>query len=778
MMCRRDFLRNVPERTRMQEGAEVLFVTEAAVEVDEEAAEAAEAACGVLTATARSLEVSDLSEGEEAGPSEEAEVETPEEQVRPSIPEVQGQVRPDVPVGARLGSFWAVWEKLGVDPSIVSMLKFGVTLEFGDKPFLTTNPKSFPLSDPVKRQAVKDQVKILLEKNVIEVVEKVYSPGFYSRLFVVPKKEPGVWRAILDLSVLNTFMIKEHFKMESMESIRAQLEVGCWVTSIDLSDAYYHIGIHPSYRKYLRFVVDDIVYQFLALVMGLTSSPRKFTKTASCLKAIAHMYKIRLFQYLDDWIIVARTREEAALHTAQVVNLAQVMGFVINWKKSELKPTQDMVFLGYHYLLGEGMVKPSQKNWGKLQGILPVFLSHTEVQARLWQTLIGLLVSMEKLVPLGMMHVRAIQFALKQQWSQFRGNPGDIIHISPEVKKEIAWWSSEREVMIGVPLKVDWDYQTQKQLFTDASTMGWGGHVDNLVVSGIWTEQESTMHINLLEMLAVWNSMRQLIKVLAGKQVMISTDNVTTVFYLRKQGGTKSKQLNDLAADIIQWMVSHGIQFKCKHVPGKLNVIADQLSRAGQILPTEWSLHPQLLERLWGVWEKPLVDLFATKHNKKLSLYVSPVPDPMAMAVDALSIDWTGMWGYAYPPTSILSQVLQKIQQEDCVIILVAPLWKKQMWYPLLLDLLVDLPMELPVGPRMLKQPQSMKFHTQPEVYNLHAFRLSRIPSERRDFLKELQKGCPKHKSRPPGQCTSLNGTYSVVGVLNRTPIHCRLLSR
>ena len=83
-------------------------------------------------------------------------------------------------------------------------------------------------------------------------MENVKSLWFYSRLFLVPKPRQR-WRPIIDLSRLNTFLHVEKFKMETPESIRTSLIPGEWVSSIDLSDAYLHIPIHPNSRKYLRF---------------------------------------------------------------------------------------------------------------------------------------------------------------------------------------------------------------------------------------------------------------------------------------------------------------------------------------------------------------------------------------------------------------------------------------------------------------------------------------------------------------------------------------------
>ena len=58
-------------------------------------------------------------------------------------------------------------------------------------------------------------VETLLEKDVLEEVEVRESREFTSRFFVVPKKTPGQWRAILNLSTLNTYIRKESFKMET-----------------------------------------------------------------------------------------------------------------------------------------------------------------------------------------------------------------------------------------------------------------------------------------------------------------------------------------------------------------------------------------------------------------------------------------------------------------------------------------------------------------------------------------------------------------------------------
>ena len=78
------------------------------------------------------------------------------------------------------------------------------------------------------------------------------SLAFYNRLFLVLKPNRK-WRPILDLSQLNLYLSTNTFKMETLETIRLSLQTGEWMTSLDFSDAYFHIPINQRSQKYLRF---------------------------------------------------------------------------------------------------------------------------------------------------------------------------------------------------------------------------------------------------------------------------------------------------------------------------------------------------------------------------------------------------------------------------------------------------------------------------------------------------------------------------------------------
>jgi hypothetical protein len=88
----------------------------------------------------------------------------------------------------------------------------------------------------------------MLAKHAIELVVDSGSPGFYTRLFLVPKKT-GDLCPVIDVSALNKFIECPTFKMDTQELVRAFLQPGMLTTPIDLNDAYFHILFHPRAEK-------------------------------------------------------------------------------------------------------------------------------------------------------------------------------------------------------------------------------------------------------------------------------------------------------------------------------------------------------------------------------------------------------------------------------------------------------------------------------------------------------------------------------------------------
>ena len=181
------------------------------------------------------------------------------------------------------------------------------------------------------------------------------SLGFYNWLFLVPKPN-NRWRPISDLSTLNQFLKTESSKMETPETIRTSLQIGEWVTSVDFKGAYFHIPIQSQSRKYMRFQIQNKAYQFKALPFGLSTA---LTVVAKEVKCIALQKSVRIHQYLDDWLVRARSHHICLQHTQTLVALCHELGWLVNKDKSEVVPKQVFKFVSYQFDLREGRVRPT-----------------------------------------------------------------------------------------------------------------------------------------------------------------------------------------------------------------------------------------------------------------------------------------------------------------------------------------------------------------------------------------------------------------------------------
>ena len=561
-------------------------------------------------------------------------------------------------------------------------------------------------------------------KGAIEAVEDCTTPGFYSIIFLRPKKS-GELRPIIDLSSLNLHINTPHFHMESAQSVRSVLTRNQWVASIDLQDAYYHIPVRKSFRKYLRFATNGQTWQFKALPFGLSVAPLIFTGVMNLVGTVCHQQGIKIHLYLDDWLIRADSKEVVQQHLIFVQNLMSDLGLITNVKKSQLVPTQNFVFLGYMYNLEEGIVQPTPENVQKVVTKAQTLLTLMQGTATQWLSLIGSANAVASLTPFGRLPVCPIEMFLHQRWNWNQEDPNTlkiIIPVEPEITDVLLWWSQPAFWNLTVTLE---PFVAQFHLFSDASQYGWGAHMGAMTASGEWSVAERKEHINVLECKAVWLALDRFHDLVKNSAVLLFTDNTTTMAYINKEGGTKSYQMYIITRDLLLWCHQRNVRLKATHIKGSMNVMADLLSRNQNTVNTEWSLHPAVVQSLWTQWFVPQIDLFATFYNKKLPLYVSPFPDPEALCVDALSMNWNNLRAYAFPPFAILKQVMRKLEQsQNCELIMIAPFWPNQTWFAVLESLSVCNPVQLPLRFDLLKQPLQDLFHMNLTILNLHAWRL------------------------------------------------------
>ena len=280
----------------------------------------------------------------------------------------------------------------------------------------------------------------------------------------------------------------------------------------------------------------------------------------------------------------------------------------MNLDKSELVPKQIFDFVGYQFDLRAGRVRPTPDRWQNLQDKILEMMSLPHCPVRQFMSLIGLLTATEKQVHLGRLHMRPIQWHLKQHW-RIPESLEKVIPIPRSLYPHLQWWLQEDNVLTGQPLH---PIKHALQIFTDASKEGWGTHLNEFTARGTWSLPESKLHINYLELKAVFLALKEFQNLCANKIVPVATDNTTVMSYINKEGGMRSGTLCALLWRILTWCTRHQVTLKARHIPGRLNVVADKLSRLGQIIQTEWSLLSEVFQAICSRWHQPQIDLFAT----------------------------------------------------------------------------------------------------------------------------------------------------------------------
>ena len=263
---------------------------------------------------------------------------------------------PQIPVGGRLQFFIKEWEKITDDKWVLSTIAEGLKFEFISKPkWIGIKETCVPVKNlPI----ILTEVESLLEKGAIEPVPiSQINSGFYSTLFLFPKKT-GDLRPIINLRPLNRYMSKLHFRMDTLTKVLNLVKPKDWAISLDLTDAYLHILIHKSHQKYLRFSIQGQVFQFPESTLfhqNYLSGNGSFEDAQHASSLVS-----RRLAYSKC------NQENVLLDRERLLNLLHKLGFLVNWEKSSLIPSQNRTFIGAVFHFQRSIVLPTQERIDKL----------------------------------------------------------------------------------------------------------------------------------------------------------------------------------------------------------------------------------------------------------------------------------------------------------------------------------------------------------------------------------------------------------------------------
>ena len=634
------------------------------------------------------------------------------------------------------------WDQLNVGHWVLDKIQ-------GVKPELEVDPSEIKPKSEITFNTEEDfciekEIEKLLAKKVIRPVFPSHDQ-IISNVFIREKKD-GTFRMILNLKNLNVCIEKIHFKMENLNDAIALMKPGCYFASLDLKDAYYSVKIHPEFTKFFRFFFHGELYEFLALPQGYRDSPRIFTKILKPILSHLRSLGFEIVMYIDDSLLLGDNEEECHLAVSNACRLLDSLGFTIHPIKSVFKPTQTIEFLGFVLNSVSMTVTLTEHKMEKIKNVCCDLMEKSKVSIQFLAEVIGKLVATQPGVWIAPLFYKRLETLKNDSLKECKGDYSASTLLSQEAKDDLKWWIDNLDGF-STPVKRS---KPTKVVTSDASKKGWGAECEGELTGGMWTVQESELHINLLELKAALFALKAFCKNIKDCSILIRTDNSTTVAHINHKGSVKV-EAHKIIREIWLWCLENNNFVIATFLPGALNDKADFQSRIDRH-DTEWKLDENIFQRIMGRFGPCDIDLFASRVNNQLPCYVSWEPDPYAWAIDSFTIDWSSCKGYIFPPFALILRILQKIEHEEACGILIVPLWTSQSWFPKLLRLLIDHPVLLPPRPHLITHPLTGRDHPQKKM-RLIACHVSGKSSVTKEFQKSLQtlsclRGGGGHRSR------------------------------
>ncbi len=321
--------------------------------------------------------------------------------------------------------------------------------------------------------------------------------------------------------------MKWPFRMITLKQILSQICLGDWFMSLDLKDAYFHIQVAPHHRRFLRFVFEGVAYQYKVLPFGLSLAPHTFTRCMDAALSPLRQMGIRILNYLDDWLILAQSQAFLTSHKTLLLSHLVCLWLRVNLAKSTLSPSQRVSFLGTVIDSVQMTATISAERDTTIQRYAASFEERTACPLKAFQRMLGLMAAASPVLRLGLLHMRPIQFWLKQMVQSTAWHHGrHRVTVTRAYVSALARWRDLFWLKQDVILDTS---HRSKVVMTDASNKGWGALCEGKLTFGLWSEKESGLHINCLEMIAVCQACQFFLPDKRGHHVLVCADSRSVV---------------------------------------------------------------------------------------------------------------------------------------------------------------------------------------------------------------------------------------------------------
>ena len=371
--------------------------------------------------------------------------------------------------------------------------------------------------------------------------------------------------------------------------------------------------------------------------------PKGFTKLLRPVVGFLRSRGMRCVVYIDDLLLLHQDKQKLREFSATALVLLESLGFLINYPKSVLGPTQTLVFRGFIINSVEKELSLPAEKLEKIVVEAKTMLKCHTVSARSLAQLIGRITAAILAVHPAPLHYRGLQH-LKHLALRRKGYDGQVTlslgarkpAMVGEKPSHLEWESSSR----GEPRCSDRDRYLKNRL---GSLLPGNPDGRLLECSGSGITHKFPGNVS---------------SILCNQSVHqeLSGDLSFTVYghvhsdLCQPNWGERSPLLTAQAIGLWSWCLQRKITVAAQYIPRLESVTADYLSRHLRDR-TEPTIFNCVNSQLGPLQE----DLFATRFSKQPPRFFSWQLDPEAEATDAFAQSWTNIQGFAHPPWCLIS---------------------------------------------------------------------------------------------------------------------------
>jgi len=623
----------------------------------------------------------------------------------------------------RLRACMSVWRRTTRDSFVLSTIDNGYRIEWNEK---GPPPSKYHENSPNCSNHEEFIDTSIREALIMGVVSEASADTLnnISPLNVDVKKSNGKRRLIFNAMFINDYMLVQKFKYPQLHKEGREIfGQSRWGFVLDISQAFYHIEIHPEFYRYLGFSWKGKYYYWRCCPFGVSFGPWLWDRVLSPVLDSLKKHGVNIMAFCDDILGGKGKKPQADEDGLRLRATLKHHGYICQEIKchgiGDALPV--IPGLGMIIQLDQQKYFMTPKRQAQIISMAQGLLNSRYQRARLLSQFAGVIMSQIAAIgPIARIRTRYIYACIQTRLFANEKSSSEsydrVVFVDEKTYKELHFWAHMTHKYNGQDIV--WSMTTVSyhcQTSSDASATGYGGFLQiplyqtresvnrilsnaqdikcsisvsqaqqGLDVWGSFTAEQRTKSSSWRELFGSGKLFQTFGPLLSGTTVPLYLDSQVAVMALGGDiplypckifGGSKTLELQDLVSWIYDIAEQYNFGIRAVWIPRSLNERSDFNSHLNEYNHYDFCLTREAFGHLEHMFGPHSIDRFSSDNSAQLPRYNTKYFSPKAEALDAFSLNWDGDNNYVFPPPSLVGQAIYHARSCGAMLTLVYMEW-------------------------------------------------------------------------------------------------------